>query len=174
MTTPATTPKRLALSALLAIAASLALPAQAQTITCYTVRNSAGTLLEQSIIPPIDLSQPISQGVAEKYGPNAKLVMWPTDHSSCPDAASVAAASPGKRDTGSFGSYQASHLTSGYNSSSYDSGSTYPSSYAHAGRTGSRRSASSYDSRNTHRSSYSSGSRSHYSGGGSRGGRGRR
>ncbi len=169
---------RLILSLLLAAGSQLA---QAQPITCYTVRDSAGTLLEQSAEPPVDLSKPLSEGVAEKFGPNAKLVMWPTDRSSCPDAASVAAASPGKRnaDTANFGSYQASHLTSGYSSSydgGYSSGYTPRSNHAYAGRSSSRRSASSYSSGHPHRSSYISGSssHSHYAGGGRRGGRGRR
>ena len=166
--------KKTIIRCLLTIASAATLPTQAQEVTCYTVRDSAGKVLEQSTEAPVDLSKPLSQATVERYGSDSKLTIWPTDRSSCPDAASVAAASPGKRntDTGNFGSYQASHLTSGYNSSSYDSGSTYPSSYAHAGRTGSRRAASSYSNSNTYRSSYSSGSSSHsHSSGRGRGGR---
>lgn len=164
--------KKTIIRCLLTIASAVTLPTQAQEVTCYTVRDSAGKVLEQSTQAPVDLSKPLSQATAERYGSDSKLTIWPTDRSSCPDAASVAAASPGKRntDTGNFGSYQASHLTSGYTStSSYTDTSSTDSAIGRHNVRGYTRKDGTYvrpHTRATH-ASYSS-SRSYASSGGRR------
>lgn len=138
MTTPITTPKHLALSALLAIAAMTALPAQAQELTCYTVRDSKGKIIDQTTEAPVDMSRPLSQTLPQKYGPGSTMIVGFSDFTSCSEK--IASAST---ETSGFTGYTASSFgaASGYSGSSSGgsyggggySGSYSPSSYGSYG-----------------------------------------
>jgi len=64
--------------ALLSLAALLALPGAAGAANCYSVYNAKNQLAFQSTVPPVDLSQRISQGMRESY-PGGFLVIVPDD-----------------------------------------------------------------------------------------------
>ncbi|MDD2610679.1 MAG: hypothetical protein PHX60_13520 [Giesbergeria sp.] len=121
-------PNRLALSTLLAIAAITALPAQAQDVTCYTVRDSTGKIIDQAADPPVDLSKRISETVPQKYGAGSTMMIGLSDFSSCNNNTNTAT------ETNGFSGYAASNLgtNSGQNYSSggsYTRGSSHRSSY---------------------------------------------
>ena len=74
------TPRALAIAALLGAAATTSAPASA---ACFFVYGAKNELLYRSTTPPIDLSKPISQAVRARFA-SGHLTMIP-DESGCPD-----------------------------------------------------------------------------------------
>ena len=67
----------------LALAATLLAAPMGASASCYFVYSGGGQLVYRSTLSPIDLSKPISQGLASRFG-GAHLTMVP-DSSDCPD-----------------------------------------------------------------------------------------
>jgi hypothetical protein len=51
--------------------------------SCFLVYAPSGELVYRSVVPPVDLSVPLSKGLAARY-PNHQLIMV-NDESNCPD-----------------------------------------------------------------------------------------
>jgi hypothetical protein len=71
--------------------------AQADIATCYSVRNQQGKLLEQTTLPPVDMSRPVSETVPEKYGQGSRMTFIQMDKSACPDVTAIAESFPGRQ-----------------------------------------------------------------------------
>lgn len=86
--------------AILSIALSILLPISAQAqqeiqeAICYTVRNSAGKIIEQTTDVPVDMSKHLSQTVPEKYGAGSTMTFSLLDTDYCPEILAATSASP--------------------------------------------------------------------------------
>ena len=65
------------------VAAALGGAAPWAAASCFLVYSPSGELVYRSVVPPVDLSVPLSRGLAARY-PNHQLIMV-NDESNCPD-----------------------------------------------------------------------------------------
>lgn len=66
-----------------AIAVVATLLSMSSHSACYTVRNASGTVVYQSLEPPVDLSKPLGDTIPQRFGERAGLVLS-LDESNCP------------------------------------------------------------------------------------------
>jgi hypothetical protein len=114
--------------ALLSLAALLALPGVAGAANCYSVYNAKNQLAFQSTVPPVDLSQRISQSMRDSY-PGGFLVIVPDD-SDCREFRTGSTVSPrfenGKANASREQVYEAPLLRGAATAGSSDAGGTAP------------------------------------------------
>lgn len=100
--------RKIAIQLLLTAASVSAIDAQAQSVICYTVRDSAGKIIEQSTEAPVDMGKPLRQAAEDKYGPGSRLTTLQTDLSACPSTVLIEQATPRKR--GDVDSFHSRHI----------------------------------------------------------------